>query len=139
MFIDVKLKEKIANGFTRLAAIDIVESFRFLINSLVPQRDLSKEEWKSITTAVMDEMYFPTSDEDRMKMEEEFKQDLIDRMSSSYGKTDEGGEDGSGDGSTTEPETEEAPKYTTIMEAISGSSSSTSPEGGGDATGEDNG
>lgn len=120
MFINVHLNEKIHNGFTRLAAVDIVECFRFLINSMVPQRDLSKEEWKAITTAVIDEMYFPTPEEDLLKMQEDFEKDLMARKSSDYGKSDEeesGDDSGSESGSE---DTEDTPKYTTLMEAIAG-------------------
>ena len=127
MFINVHLNEKIHNGFTRLAAVDIVECFRFLINSMVPQRDLSKEEWKAITTAVVDEMYFPTPEEDLLKMQEDFEKDLMARKSSNYGKSDEE-EPGDDSGSESE-DTEDTPKYTTLMEAIAGASE---PTGEGD-------
>ena len=126
MFINVHLNEKIHNGFTRLAAVDIVECFRFLINSMVPQRDLSKEEWKAITTAVIDEMYFPTPEEDLLKMQEDFEKDLMARKSSDYGKSDED----EPDDNTGSEDTEDTPKYTTLMEAIAGVSES-SGEGSG--------
>jgi len=118
MFIDVKLTEKINNGFTRLAAIDVVDCFRFIINSMVAQRQLNKDEWKAITAAVVDEMYYPTSDEDKAAMEKEFNDDLKARKASNYGEDVEPSEPGDD-----EPE-EESPKYTTILEAIAGKSSS---------------
>ena len=123
MFIDVKLDEKIANGFTRLAAIDIVDCFRAMINNLAPQRYLSKEQFRAISTAIVDELYFPTSEEDILKMQHEFEQDLIDRKSSDYGKSEEGSTE-------PEPETpaEESPKYTTLMDAIRGKSADESSE-----------
>jgi len=124
MFIDVKLNEKIANGFTRLAAIDIVDCFRAMINNFAPQRYLTKEQFRAISTAIVDELYFPTSEEDILKMQQEFEQDLIDRKSSDYGKDEEGSTE------PAEPETpaEESPKYTSIMDAISGKSSDESSE-----------